>query len=305
MKEYLPKNPNEYLLDGKRYVEKIRSCDCTERQDGAYVLDCRIHQRGQHEYNYVPGNGCITKRFNDRRVFFLADDALHTAETAVAAYKNRVEETKEWGAVRACDGDAAVEIRYQVNGDNVTCYLASGTDETKTERFFEGYEPIHRMLFGAADLLYRRGEEPDWEKMNVVHHSSKETIRYNPIYAAAIAQGEDLFAKLLKLHYGITDRREEACLSECFGWKILPQLPEAFDRDYCVEAGTIGDSDDLLLRHSGYRILHKPYFSMKGFTHKAFTLNPHKKSGVDAAPDLAPAIPFPEYPKLLEAEEQT
>ena len=77
-------------------MEKIRRCDCTERQDDAYVLNCRIHQRGQHEYDYVPGNGCITKQFNDQRVLFLADDALHTVEAAVEAYKNRVEETKEW-----------------------------------------------------------------------------------------------------------------------------------------------------------------------------------------------------------------
>ena len=304
MKEYLPKNPNEYMLDGKRYLKKVCRCDCTERQEGAYILDCRIHQRGRQTAKYVPGEGCIRKWFTDQRMFFLADNALHTVEAAVEAYKSRVEETKEWSAVRVCDGDSAIEIRYQVKGDNVACFLASGRDETRTERFYEGYDPIHRMLFRAADLLYEGNEEANRKKIDAVQHSSRETIRNNPIYAAAITQGEELFAKLLKLHYGITDRLEEACLSKCFGWKILPQLPEAFDKDYYIEAGTINEDDDLLLRHSGYRILHRPYFSMKGSTHKAFTLNPHIKSGVDAAPVGKTAISFQDYLKLFEDNNQ-
>lgn len=295
MKEYLPKNPNEYLLDGKRYLEEIRCCNCAERQDGAYILKCLIHQRGRHEYDYMPGEDRITKRFNNQRGFFLSADALHTVEAAVAAFQNRVEETEQWGAVQVSEGETTLEIRYQVNGENVRYFLASGLDKTRTERFFEGYDAIHWMLSDARDLLYRKNREANREKMDAVHHSSRETICNNPVYAAAISQGEDLFAKILKLHYGITDRREEACLSERFGWRLLPQLPEDFNRDYYVDADTIDREDCLLLYRSGYGILHRPYFAMKGSTHKMFTLNPHKKSGVDAAPVGAEAITFREY----------
>ena len=51
------KNPNEYWIGDKLYVEKIKSCSCTEKQGNDYLLWCRIHQRGNNFYLYEPGTG--------------------------------------------------------------------------------------------------------------------------------------------------------------------------------------------------------------------------------------------------------
>ena len=82
-----------------------------------------------------------------------------------------------------------------------------------------------------------------------------------------------------------------------FKRKVLPQLPAEYDRNYIVDSGTIKLS---VLRRSGYRILHRPYFAMKDSTHDKWQLNPHQKTGVDAANTDAPAMNFKEYLKLFE-----
>ncbi len=67
----------------------------------------------------------------------------------------------------------------------------------------------------------------------------------------------------------------------------LPDLPENFNQNYYIKTSTVNIR---LLRRSGYKILHRPYFAMKNSTHDAVTINPHKKECVDAAPISADAI---------------
>ena len=77
---------------------------------------------------------------------------------------------------------------------------------------------------------------------------------------------------------------------------MLPALPESHDKRYYVRTDTI-DFD--ALHRSGYQLLHRPYFAMKGSTHAAYSLNPHTKYGVDTAPDEAEIISFDEYLELF------
>lgn len=42
--------------------------------------------------------------------------------------------------------------------------------------------------------------------------------------------------------------------------RILPQLPDEFDKEYVVDVDTMTDRSFSLLRRSGYVILHRPYF---------------------------------------------
>lgn len=82
--------------------------------------------------------------------------------------------------------------------------------------------------------------------------------------------------------------------------RTLPKLPEEFNRNYVVQADTI---DRTLLKDSGYSVLHRPYFAMKGSTHDNWMLNPHTRSGVDAAKKDEPAISFDEFLALFETAE--
>ncbi|MBE6738666.1 MAG: hypothetical protein E7566_08500 [Ruminococcaceae bacterium] len=77
----------------------------------------------------------------------------------------------------------------------------------------------------------------------------------------------------------------------------LPKLSEKFNRNYYVKADTVNIR---LLSNSGYAMLHRPYFAMKGSTHSAITLNPHTKVCIDAAPMSEQAICFQDFLKLFE-----
>ena len=81
--------------------------------------------------------------------------------------------------------------------------------------------------------------------------------------------------------------------------QLLPALPQEYNQKYFVQTA---DMDVKLLFDSGYTFFHRPYFAMYASTREAYTLNPHSKQGVDAAPKSAQSIPFQEFLKLFENE---
>ncbi len=84
--------------------------------------------------------------------------------------------------------------------------------------------------------------------------------------------------------------------------RVLQSLPEEYDRTYVVDADTIQSA---ILNRSGYRISHRPFFSMRYATRSKWELNPHAKTGVDAAPNAAETISFQEYLKLFEDDHES
>lgn len=79
--------------------------------------------------------------------------------------------------------------------------------------------------------------------------------------------------------------------------KTLQTLLKEYDKYYVVDASTVKSA---ILRRSGYKILHRPYFAMKNSTHEKWQLNPHTKLGIDAAEIDAKAMPFKEFLKMFE-----
>jgi len=55
------KNKNEYLLDGNRFIRTIQRCRCTEKVGNQYVLDCKIVERGNQSYTYLPGDAFLSR----------------------------------------------------------------------------------------------------------------------------------------------------------------------------------------------------------------------------------------------------
>lgn len=84
--------------------------------------------------------------------------------------------------------------------------------------------------------------------------------------------------------------------------RILPKLPKEYDKNYVVQADTV---DWPLLKNSGYTVMHRPYFAMPGSTHDNWMLNPHTRSGVDAAKKDEPAISFDEFLAMFETAAKT
>lgn len=294
MKEYLPKNPNEYNLDGKRFIEKIRFCNCYEKRGDTYLLDCRIHQRGMRVYEYRK-NSLFISGYLKNVVLWLSEDARNDVNAALKAFDGKVERMKEEQPVSFSVGGHDCRIYYRGERGCPCEYYFEYEKDGKVWQNFYKYDPLHRLLCDAADLL----EMKDDHTHTVFVCASEETIDENPIYRAALAQGDLLFAKLLKLHYGIADGAECSALQEHFGFRILPSLPQELDRDYTIDADTINYK---LLSDSGYMILHRPYFGMKDSTHAKWKINPHTKSGVNAAPITMTSIPFAEFLKLFDNE---
>lgn len=298
-KEYLPKNPNEYNLDGKRYIEKIR-CACKERKGEVFSLYCRIHQRGRHFYEYRQGDSFISKEFDDDKRLFLSDDALNTVLAAIGKYKEKVAEAKQWHSLKFPVEDFMFSVYCRKDDGDFIYFLEFEKDGKTENRFFCDLDALHRMLFYMQHILPGKGAGRIYsEKYDVTRGKTDK----NPFYSAALEQEDKLFTALLRRYYRMADNEECLFLSEILEERILPALPEAFNRDYCIVAAD--DIDYELLLRSGYMILHNPVFSMKGYTHDKITLNPCKKRGLDAGAVDRAAITFQEFLKLFEDASET
>ena len=134
----------------------------------------------------------------------------------------------------------------------------------------------------------------------VIMHSNKESIYENPIYKSFVENKQDCLAIEMKLYYHLENKKEIGVLEKFFGKRVLPALTEKYNRDYVVDCDTI---DSSLLLRSGYRIMHRPYFSMINSTHESWTLNPCTKVGVDAAKINEDCITFNEFLELFDDEQ--
>lgn len=302
MREYLPNNPNEYNLDGKRYIEKIKKCTCKELANGRYLLECSIHQRGCHEYEYEPGSDRLYKKNNKDKVLYLGDDAALKVKHAIEKWESRVRKAGEWKSVSMPGGDSGILIRYhRIRGDEFEYLLEYSREGRRSVKIYENpWNSLHFLLRDIAEVPGKGTPGSKYKSSDLLAQSTKETIEENPVYIAAKKQGDELFMKILKLHYGISTKEQNHFLAKLFGLRILPNLTEEFDRNYVVDADTV---DANLLHRSGYRMLHRPYFAMMNSTHSKITLNPHTKEGVDAAKDDEPSISFAEFLKLFDNED--
>ena len=211
---------------------------------------------------------------------------------------NRNEGRKNWHIAPVPCAEGKVVIRYRLCEDRIVYLLSCDDGKKRREKYYDSFDALRLVLLDLTGLLCRHnGTSSHYEKEEVEVQPANEAIRRNPMYAAALAQGDELLAQLLRIEFRAADPQDEAELSGLFGWRFLPELPAQFDRDYNIKRDTI-DFD--MLYRSGYRWWHLPNICMMGHTRKNYTLNPNRKRGVDAAPEPAPAISFQKYLKLFD-----
>ena len=294
------KNPNEYRIGDKLYVEKIKSCCCSEIRGNDYLLWCRIRQRGNNYYLYAPGTGCLRKAWLGDKHLYLSEDAQRTVDQTVRQFD---EETAEevlnyYVKVEICEGKVIIWYRRL----NCRHFSAVLTYPDNKGVLCKEYYPATDLESLIRELSF--GRSASWRKLfpeetcsiEKLHHGTPEGVKRNPLYLSAGASGDALMQKQLKIVYRVASPEDCAWLTEKGGLPVLPALPEDYDKKYYVRTDSI---DFALLHRSGYQILHRPYFAMKGSTHDACSLNPHTKYGVDAAPDGAEIISFEEYLELF------
>ena len=115
----------------------------------------------------------------------------------------------------------------------------------------------------------------------------------------AESRNDRQLATEVRLLKRIATKEECEYLSGLFGIRILPSLPEEFDKTYYVkaESGFCRTLDD-----SGYLVFHTPYFAMPGRTHLVWEIDPHCKTGRDSAPrgTYKDALAPEDYLRLME-----
>ena len=60
--------------------------------------------------------------------------------------------------------------------------------------------------------------------------------------------------------------------------------------------------DFKLLERKNIKIIHRPWFSMMGYTHNIYSINPYTKEGIDASKKGSKTISFEELKKIIEGK---
>lgn len=287
---------NIYKSDGRFYVRSIRNCICKEMYDGQYMLDCRIKEQGTKRYSCGDDPEYIV-RFLETKCLWLSDEARTTVNDAIDRFKKGVSEALGDGftkvEIRGCLTDLYYRHIEKDRFDFFIVYKRTESIKGNAERTLLLNNSTLQEMF--HELCWQ--SSGDEEMINILRESTSQTIAENPVYIAAVADGDITMQNLLKLHYRIASEEECMQLTEdVFDAVILPPLTEEYDRNYPVYSATIkGD----LLKRSGYKVWHTPYLSMYGQTHRIWLLNPHTKCGIDSGPSDEEAMTYDEYLELF------
>ena len=294
------KNPNEYREDGKLFIKKIKRCKCMRKDGDIYTVECHVIQRGWNNFQYQKEDGKIENK-GSNKILWLGTEAKETLMKETAAFDSYVAATEkgEFSEIACEDAKFSLFFRPANNWyDFVLRYKNAKTGETTTEVFCD------KSMDGILHYLQYLGEICESESKELFRNPTKANIDEHPVIIWARKNNDKKLEIIVKRHYHLETPKECSILAKILGIRILPPLPEEFDKPYVVDVCTMTDHSFFILDRSGYEILHRPYFAMMGSTHSKYTLNPHTKYGVDAAKVDSESISFDEFLELFEDGEE-
>ena len=277
-------------------LSRIAGCRCDRQTGDTYYIKCRIPDRGTHLYTYRDGDCFIRKVYSDRE-FNLSERALRRIKraTGIFGFMTLIPELSYDVESFGFEDGSETTVYYKrhpvinrftyiidrnSNGENndVTLFRNSSADS-----FLED-----------IDRLYRSSSA---EARSITFNN--RTIMNHPLYDSAAFFGDAALMRLIKKFYGIGKAEPGTKVRETRRSKprVLPKLPEQYDRDYVVDSDTVNVK---MLTRSGYEIKHCPYFHMNGRTHDKWRLNPHRQTGTDAARSDAESIAFIDFLGLFD-----
>ena len=297
-------NTNEYRKDNILFIREIKKCECVRKSGNEYWVDCKIHQRGDHTYLYTDSNDDYISKFRGGKKLYLEDKALNTVRQAIDEFENNITGFKQMSSqkIEIKELDTTVYYLHLLAWNNIRKYVFLtefhlNNGDVITEGVKEG--DLRSMILSVSSGMDIRENDERLEMSEIIYSSDITTIEKNPFYLSALSSGDRLMQKQIKLYYNIATQKDTEWLSKQLSIKILPQLNEMYDRYFAVSVDTI---DISMLEHSGYMILHRPYFAMAGSTHSAWSLNPHTRHGVDAAKEDEDVIDFCDFLALFNDE---
>ncbi len=290
---------HEKWIDGKRYLDEIRSCECRKKTGERYELECSIHQRGTGFYSCDGAAKTIMR--DGTKIWYLTPEARKTVLAAIRSFEkdSAAMETDESLKIGIPEGDMTVSVQRKSKAafDAFFCYADPKNPAVRVKLRLKK-EPIGEIIRETAHLLYRK--EKHKKLSDLLYNTCAETLPENPFYRAALERGDDLLPRQIRLFYNLATDEDLGVLQRIFRKRVLPALSEEFDRTFTVIAKTI---DYGLLNRSGYQFCHRPYFAMRNCTHSLCELNPHKKSGVDAGNDDVEPMTFEQYLALFDRKD--
>ncbi|MBR3439104.1 MAG: hypothetical protein IKH13_06355 [Clostridia bacterium] len=223
MRNYM-KNKNEFIEDGKRYIENIKSIDDLVKQGEKYIFDCRIHQRGSRRYQYIKGDKYIEKADNTGKKLWLDSAAMQKVEETIAAFDEAVDEAVNGGGytevwVEGIDG--FVYYRRVTRGApfsrrifDVVMAFPDESGEAVKILFRNCHVSDMIGQIGRSGMLFGKKTEETEKALDYILHSDNKTIAFNPIYLSAVKENDKMMQCELKLLYRIADEDECRYVSE-------------------------------------------------------------------------------------------
>jgi len=282
-----------------KYVETIKRCECIKRIDDLYVMECKIPQRGKHNYIFQRGSDHLKRELGEKTLD-LSNQAIKKLSTTVDKFDEYVAHAKA-SYKRISIEETNWTICYKrKNNSTYEAVLEIADHDNSVETKLIKNCSLEKLI---RELTPRNLSQTEEEKRvyKLLRFSDNKTISENPLFQAAVANNDLVMQRQLKLYYKIATEPEVSWLSKLLKKRILPSLPEEYDKKYIVDSDTIEQS---MIMRSGYTILHRPYFAMNGSTHEKWQLNPHTKMGVDAAKDDDESICFAEYLAMFDEFEE-
>lgn len=289
-------NQNAQKEARKRFIDQIVSCVCMDDHYGTYILNMKLHPLGEYEYYEYEGKDSV-RRFLEDKIFYLTDDASEAVKKEIGYYKVSISKMIAWPS-RKYLRDKNIRICFKrASGGGYTYYVGFRNREGKKGTQYRENVTLESMITNI--IFITTVLDPKYEKtlLPALKSPTEKSIKNNPLYNAAKKAGDRDFLNKLRRHYGLPEENEGKSFMQHFRRRILPELPEEYNKNYIVSCK---DIDTGLLRRSGYVIRHRPYFAMFDSTHEAWQLNPYSKLGVDAAADDQTPISFKDYLKMFE-----
>ena len=285
---------NEYALDGRVYIKKIKGCRVGSIQGNTFNLVCRIHERGERKFilergsDYITLDDCAAK---NKKIFYLCEDALSTVNAALKEADELISAIKTPGSgfTRADFADMKTALYY------------------KTAKPFL-YIPIYED-YGRTPVCIRFGTECTlsnmlWELRVYLHknglykycHPDEKNLSEHPLYIAAKSAGDKILTSEMELYSGSASKETREFISELRGFEVLPRAAASLDKEFYVTRESVRTD---ILEASGYNFLHQPNFSMFGYTRHAVTVNPHGRYVHDCAPRDAQRVSWSEFTEAV------
>jgi len=244
----------------KYFVCTIKKCTCEEKDGNNYILICTIKEKGTKIYTYQKDQDYISKY--DGKRLYLSSEAKTLVQNTIDDFERELQKFNK------------SKLDYLRLSNNCYVLMLKKSGRTSIKQFNSVNDLAHYTM-----CMY---DNRDGNRKSIL--------------SLAIEKNDRLLTLQLKSYYCDATIDEIHELEKLTHKRILPCLPDKYNKSYAVIEKTINHQ---LLKDSGYKYIHQPYFSMNGSTHSCYSLNPYTKTVIDAAKVTKEYITFDDYLELF------